>query len=245
MDKAVVFDLYGPMAVYRKFFTNTSILSYSFPPPTAVRGLVGAFLGMNRKEYVEKLENMLIAVSMLNPVKKLHTTINYMNTKQGENALGKGRTQVPTEIIKEPYYRIYLRNMPPDCEEQLVYLLSNHWAEYTPYLGMSEMIANFQFVGEYPVEDYSSDKPVFINSIVPAKAVEPSLLGQNGNRLGKERIPFYMNANKQTLLYMDVAFDMNAKPIPVKGCTYSVVNGTNIKFLTKEDTVTFQRLTVA
>jgi len=105
------------------------------------------------------------------------------------------------------------------------------------------MLANFQFVGVYPVEDVVSTEPVFVNSIVPANVIEPMML--HNNKLGKERIPLLMNEDKQTLLYMDVAFDMNAKPIPVKNSTYSVVNGTNIKFLTKEDTVTFQRLTVA
>lgn len=231
MDSAVVFDLWGPLAVYRKFYTNTSILSYAFPPPTAVKGLVGAFLGMMRIQYGRELRDMQVAVSLCHPVKKLYTTINYVSTKEGNTLLNGGRTQIPTEIIKDPYYRIYLRNMPENRKEQLVELLANHCSIFTPYLGTSEMLANFQFVGEYPIEDKVSDDPVFVNSIVPVEVIVPSLLTQYGNRLGKERIPLLMDEYKQTLYYIDVAFDMGAKPIPIKG-SYSIVNGVNVRFLT-------------
>lgn len=237
MNTAVVFDIWGPFAVYRKFFTNTSILSYPFPPPTAIRGLVGAFLGMSRAEYAEKIKDMTVAISMINPVKKMHTTINYLLTKEGENSLGKGRTQIPTEIIKDPCYRIYVRDIPAEYKEQLVQLLSNHCTQYIPYLGTSEMIANFQFVGEYAVEDCNNTEPVFVNSIVPARLIEASLVYQYNNRLGKERVPFYMDANKQTMAYMDVAFDMDAKPVPIGSTIYSVINSTNVRFLTQQDTI--------
>lgn len=239
MDSAVVFDLWGPLAVYRKFFTNTSILSYAFPPPTAVKGLVGAFLGMQRIQYGRELRDMQVAVSLCHPVKKLYTTINYVSTKKGNTLLNGERTQIPTEIIKDPYYRIYLRNVPTKHKKQLIELLSNHCSMFTPYLGTSEMIANFKFVGEYSIEDRNSSDPIFINSIVPAETIEPSLLKQYANKLGKERIPLFMDEYKWTLSYIDVAFDMNAKPIPVKG-SYSVVDGVNVKFLTKEDAITFR-----
>jgi len=231
MDSAVVFDLWGPLAIYRKFYTNTSILSYAFPPPTAVKGLVGAFLGMMRIQYGRELRDMQVAVSLCHPVKKLYTTINYVSTKKGNTLLNGERTQIPTEIIKDPYYRIYLRNVPTKHKKQLIELLSNHCSMFTPYLGTSEMIANFKFVGEYPIEDKVSDDPVFVNSIVPVEVIVPSLLTQYGNRLGKERIPLLMDEYKQTLYYIDVAFDMGAKPIPIKG-SYSIANGANVRFLT-------------
>jgi len=228
MDSAVVFDLWGPLAVYRKFYTNTSILSYAFPPPTAVLGTVGAILGLSRRRYSKELQNMQVAIELRKPVKKLHTTINYISTVGGRTDLHGKRTQIPIELIKDPYYRIYLRNVPDKYQQQLIDRLTEHRAVFMPYLGISEMLANFQFVGVYPVEDVVSTEPVFVNSIVPANVIEPMML--HDNKLGKERIPLLMNEDKQTMRYIDVAFDMNAKPIPISG-SYSVA-GANVKFLT-------------
>ncbi|WP_018963747.1 type I-B CRISPR-associated protein Cas5b [Coprothermobacter platensis] len=234
MDTAVVFDLWGPLAVYRKFYTNSSVLSYAFPPPTAVRGLVGAIVGIDKSKYAAELKDMEVAVSLKHVKKTLHMTLNYIKTIDGENALGKGRTQIPVEIIKDPYYCIYVRKLPQQIKEQLVTMLSEHRTVFTPYLGMSEMIANFKFIGEYEIEENNGS--AVVDSIVPAKTIDVEKIRENGNKLGKERIPFYLDANKKPLSYMDIAYDVNAKPIPMKG-SYSIVGKVPVKFLTSENIV--------
>ncbi|PMP83238.1 MAG: type I-B CRISPR-associated protein Cas5, partial [Caldisericum exile] len=39
--ETVIFEVFGDLALFRKFYTNTSILTYPFPPPTATLGIIG------------------------------------------------------------------------------------------------------------------------------------------------------------------------------------------------------------
>ena len=45
----LVFDIEGDMALFRKPYTTTSMVSYPFPPPTAVAGMLGAIVGINHE----------------------------------------------------------------------------------------------------------------------------------------------------------------------------------------------------
>lgn len=40
-----VFEVSGRMAMFRKPYTTTSSVSYPFPPPTALAGMIAAILG--------------------------------------------------------------------------------------------------------------------------------------------------------------------------------------------------------
>lgn len=42
---ALVFDITSEYAMFRKFYTTTSSISYPFPPPTAIGGLIAAIIG--------------------------------------------------------------------------------------------------------------------------------------------------------------------------------------------------------
>lgn len=62
--KFLVFDLKGKFAHFRKFYTNSSSLSYLVPPRTVIEGMVAAILGFERDSYYDMFsaENLLVAV---------------------------------------------------------------------------------------------------------------------------------------------------------------------------------------
>jgi CRISPR-associated protein, Cas5h family len=74
-EKVLVFDIKGPMAHFRKYYTNSSSLSYLFPPRTVVVGLIAGLLGLpserhtkeKRDIYYEKFDEKrcLVAVSKI------------------------------------------------------------------------------------------------------------------------------------------------------------------------------------
>ena len=49
---AIIFDVYGEYGHFRKFNTTTSPLTYSIPTPSAIFGLLGAVLGIEREDLV-------------------------------------------------------------------------------------------------------------------------------------------------------------------------------------------------
>lgn len=49
MDKMLVFDVWGDYAHFRRFYTTTSPLSFPIPPRTALCGLIGAIIGLEKE----------------------------------------------------------------------------------------------------------------------------------------------------------------------------------------------------
>lgn len=62
--KIIIFELWGKFAHFRKFYTNSSSLSYSVPPRTTIEGIIAAILGYERDSYYEKFnpDNLYVAV---------------------------------------------------------------------------------------------------------------------------------------------------------------------------------------
>ncbi len=210
--KVVVFDIWGDLALFRRFDTNTSILTYSFPPPTAVLGMLGAILGLDRDDYIEQLSGTRIGVGLLHPVKKMRMAVNYTNTKGRDMTGRKGRTQIPAEFVKDPAYRLYIVNEA--IQEDLVAMVKGHKSVFTLSLGLSELLANFQYVGLYTCEQ-SSGKGV-VSSVIPTSVVDSidffSDLGIP-KRMVKERVPVVMKPDRTVTKYEDVIVEENAETI--------------------------------
>jgi CRISPR-associated protein, Cas5h family len=83
MNKILIFDLVGMFAHFRKFYTNSSSLSYAFPPRTVITGLLAGILGYERDKYYEEFssENCSVGLAIKNPIRKLVQTVNYIRTK--------------------------------------------------------------------------------------------------------------------------------------------------------------------
>ncbi len=167
-----VFDLIGTFAHFRKYYTNSSSLSYTFPPRTVITGIIAAALGMDRDSYYSEfsVDKCKLAVSVLSPVKKSIHTVNYLYVKNLGELTGKsGHTQVPVEIVfpkkgSEIRYRVYFYHR----EEAIVKALKQRIERpiYPIYFGISEFIAKGEKVGDASVEELVSDLPVSVNSVL-------------------------------------------------------------------------------
>lgn len=88
----LIFDIKGEYGHFRKYNTTTSPLTYSIPTRTAIAGMLGAILGMEREicdglypegaepvqEFFSK-EQSGVAVQIINPVKKENVGFNLIN----------------------------------------------------------------------------------------------------------------------------------------------------------------------
>lgn len=154
MDKILAFDIWGEYAHFRKYYTTTSPLSYSIPTRTSIVGLLGAIIGENKETNPDKFSKnkASITVKLINPVKKVRISENLVDTSETWNMVTGNRTQIKFEFVKDPCYRIFIRHNDNSINDKIINMIKEHKSVYTPYLGITEHIANFSYVGVYSGE---------------------------------------------------------------------------------------------
>jgi len=245
----IVLDIWGDYGHFRKFFTTSSPLTFSFPPPPTIAGMLGAVYGTDkaRNEHLTLFspESCTLSIQIRKPHKKVRMGLNLIDTKRVARGIPKknlspyhkgfGRTQIRTEFVREPCYRIYLSHRDPAVQGRLRGLLAAHRSIFTLSLGLSELLANFEYVGELEARERESPEPVEIATPV----LQTQLAGQDGimpepeKRYFKERIPVVMTPERIVTHYEDVIYEatgkcMNAR---LKVPYYELENGVNITSL--------------
>lgn len=221
-EKLLIFDIKGFFAHFRKYYTNVSSLSYSTPPRTVISGLIAGILGKSRDSYYDdfNVDNTTIGVSIRVPVKKMMHTINFYNLKYINYSL---RSQVPLEIVS-PFirsetvcYRIYFYN--EKCIDELKERIKNKRYVYNPYLGITEFLADIEYVDfindesivplkpNDSIEILSCFKKFYINKILMSNTID------NNIKYNIERMPVNFNTNRELHLFDDYIFVENCKPI--------------------------------
>ncbi|MCT4605529.1 MAG: type I-B CRISPR-associated protein Cas5b [Marinisporobacter sp.] len=215
MNNCLVFDIWGEYGHFKKFYTTSSPLSFSFPSRTAVIGIVAAILGIDKREYIKFFpkEETYIGIKIMNPIKKIRMGLNLIDTKKAKEFMSKihGRTQINMELIKDAKFRIYFSHKNPEIYQKLKYMLERHYTTYTLCLGLSECIANYEYIDELPVKKIT-DKNVKISSIIPYNE-ELKLNFEAGLAYYKEVVPNDMNTEREVLEYIKILFEKNGKGI--------------------------------
>ncbi|MCX7910911.1 MAG: type I-B CRISPR-associated protein Cas5b [Endomicrobia bacterium] len=219
--KFLIFDIWGDFAHFKKYYTTSSPLTFSIPPRTTLIGLVSAILGIKKEDYFEvmKKDKAYIALRILNPIKKTRIGINLIDTKVGwipvRKSTSTGRTQIKLELLKDPKYRIYFYHKENDVYETFKKFLQQHKSVYTPYLGISEFICDFNFIEETDatsniiVEDF-----VEVSSVIPLDEI--IMLGLKEGKYFKEKIPTEIETDRVVSEYREVIYEADGKKIKCK-----------------------------
>lgn len=188
MNRLLIFDLKGNIAHFRKFYTSSSSLSYSFPPRTTITGLIAGMLGRARDSYYEEFDtnNCKVAISIRNPIRKVMQTVNYIRTKKEDGfTTAKGVIKgfiekqtnkyptpielvVPSRFNDEISYRVYLYHGRPAVMDELYLKLKNGKTIYPMFLGLSEFLAKAEFIADVSLQEikvYETEKAVDIVSV--------------------------------------------------------------------------------
>jgi len=236
-DRVLAFDIWSDFAHFRKFETTTSPLTYPFPTGTAISGLLAAIVGLQRDSYYTLFsrDNVEYSIIILNPIKKMVIPISIVKTDEPNWfflwKLRDPRAPTPYEFVKDPRYRVYIRFKNPSLNElyeKLKQLLKNHQTVYTPYLGITEMIANFEFIGDFHATSIQIKDEITLHSV--AKIETTKMIPEEGKRYGRETIPLYMNVNREVLEYCNVVYEVDGKPIKIRSGTVYEVGGKNVSF---------------
>lgn len=240
--KILVFDIWGDLGHFRKFYTTTSPLTFSFPPPPTIAGILGAIYGTDKStnEYLKVFEGnkCKIALQILNPVKKVRMGLNLLETRGKNLKLPMSdknyelHTQIRTEFLKDPKFRIYLSHESGDIFKRLCENIMGHKTIYTISLGLSELLADFKYVGVYHSEMITSREAAELSTTVMAdNLIRDGLEIETGKKYFKEKMPVVMNQDRVVERYDDVIYEPDGKTIKTQVKNYyRLENGKNITF---------------
>ena len=238
--RVLVFDIWGDYGHFRKFYTTTSPLTFSIPPPSTIAGILGAIYGVAKDEYLKvfSLSECYLAVKIVNPIKKVRIGLNLAETKGtnlkvpfSDRSLAF-RTQIRTEFLKDPYFRIYFAHKNENILEEISQIVEEHKCVYTISLGLSELLANYKYVGFYNTQKIFNCQVIEISTAIAASnlCVNGIEIERSGKYF-KEKMPLIMNPDRVIEKYDDVIFEPEGKTIKARLNNYfKLENGENITF---------------
>ena len=224
MNKLLAFDIWGDYGYFRRGYTSTSTITFPFPSRTTISGLIARIMGFEKDSYhdIFSEENSKFGLRILNPIKKLNINLNYINTKEGfllSDIKSNPRVQVQAEFLKDVKYRIYVSLDDNKLMEELFSNLNAHKSVFTPCLGISECIADFNLAYEdmFNLKMVNEDN-VDINSVILKDTGD--LVIESGKKYGIVKSPGFMDSQRVVSKFLEYYYEENGNPIKLKNCDY-------------------------
>ncbi|TYB30543.1 MAG: type I-B CRISPR-associated protein Cas5 [Candidatus Mcinerneyibacterium aminivorans] len=238
-NKFLIFKVFGDWGHFKIPYTTTSPLSFPIPPKTTVTGMLGAILGLGKNEYLKYFSkrNYKLGIIINNPVKKIRIGQNLINTKTEKTkyfgrmkADKSARTQLNIEYLKNPSYTFIIKSEYSDFYNDLKKKLSNGETVYTLYLGISECIANYDYVGEFKGNKIKNENPVYIDSVLPVNKInnkEIYNIVDDKLELNKVHLPVKFNENRELIKSNNFLIEKQGRPLQVMMTYYYEIENIN------------------
>ncbi len=170
----LAFDLCGKFAHFRKYYSNSTALSFSLPPRTTLMGLCAGLLGKPRDSYYEEFssERLHIGISIRSLQKKTFHRMNHLKVESplSDLAGAKGHTQTPFEVIspldvrsEHLRYRVFLAAGKEESGafEQIKAALTApvETRRYAPSLGTAQFTGWLENVRVFSASDVEERTP--------------------------------------------------------------------------------------
>ena len=248
--KIISFRLRGKMAHFRKFYSNSSALSYFIPPRTTISGILAGLLGWERDGYYDifSLEQCKIAVACCVPVKKTMQKLNYlMIKKEGDfNGSAEHHSQTATEMvipqnIRSGYldYQVWISHQDDEIMNKMEKIIQPGFPGYCSlgislglgtafHLGWIEQMQILE--GTEKAEDGTKE----ISSVIPLRKLDEidiKAIQNDKFYLIKEEIPLEFDKDRRITKngLGNMVVNIHGYPIPAK--THSCVELSNGQFI--------------
>ncbi|RME05207.1 MAG: CRISPR-associated protein Cas5 [Planctomycetota bacterium] len=226
-ERIFILDWRGMMGHFRQMDTNSSSLSYSFPPPTTIVGMLAGVMGKNRDSYYEEFnsQNLKLAIELKRTPRKILQTTNYMFVKTKNDYTGQsGRTQIPFEMVVSEsfprsflWYRIffYVKN------SGLLSEFRRHWKNpttvYPPAMGNANFASFLEYLSAEEVQRIPpGTEGTFVHSVVDVDILCPNTLRLASDRplaYLKERMRREFGLNREPGKMVELLWEKNAQQI--------------------------------
>ncbi|MFW5871744.1 MAG: CRISPR-associated protein Cas5 [bacterium] len=219
--KAIKLEIKGNWAQFRKAETNNNPLSHDFITKTALIGMIGAVLGIERKKMKPLFpilsEGLLYSVQVNNEVKKQSWGFTLRSVN---HAWEKSPKQM--EFIKHPSYIVVLALQNEDCTEyfnRFVSFCKNGQACFTPVLGLHNCPAEIKFIDEGEVVKKDGE---FITQGFLTATYQPKMEDLTQFRIGFDKIPTYQNDDFWNIpdRFLDVVYPSGGASLKTEGWYY-------------------------
>jgi CRISPR-associated protein Cas5h len=173
----VEFAYYGRIGHFLRAEATANALTYPVPPRTSLMGLVGCVMGFEKDESTIRLSDAEFAVCgavpnvfwhKANMRKELPNALPFSikRSDKGSSA-AELNTRIPQEMLWQPRYRIYA-SLPDSIHEEFVSRLQERRWYFNPCLGLSELLAQLDFISEglgvkLPSGEYSIQSVLNLN----------------------------------------------------------------------------------
>jgi len=250
-EQCLSFRLSGPWGHFRRVEGNTVKTTYRIIPRTTVAGLLAAVLGIGRNQYYDLFgpESSAMAIEPVSELRTINLPVNNLTTSQeglkGVNTYGKVSVYYPDptkerqrtnyEVLVEPAYRIDLWLEDEEKYEKLREYLSEGKSHYTPSLGLSEYLADIEYLGEYEVTAVAQSESHAVDSAVP----DPDgVIPEPNVSYGTERSPAFMErtttsgefSGRRTTSYLTYTYSPDGDALTVSDTTAASVDNRTVVF---------------
>ncbi len=213
----------GNWGHFKKPETNNNPLSHDLITKTALIGLIGAVLGIEREEMKSKFpqlsDDLLYGVQLLNPVKKISWGFT---SRTAINPTAEG-TPKYFEFLKDPKYLVSIAlhdKRSSSIFEKLKLFIKEEHAVYTPVLGWHNCPANLQWESEGDFSDIKNGSFETKGFVIAGEHTPKNISG--GFRIGFDKMPTFQSEDFWNLpdKYKDVIYPDCPNSILVEGKYY-------------------------
>ena len=220
--EAVKILISGHWAHFKKPETNNNPLSHDFITKTALVGMIGAVLGIEREKmknlFPKFCNDLLYNVRLINEVRKESWGFTL---RKGVNEFSE-KAPKHMEFLKRPKYEIIISLKGIESKQyflDFITFLKHNKAIFTPILGLHNCPANIELVEEMDLSEKkngSFDTSYFVSKKHILQFDKDSIF------FGFDRIPTFQNDDFWNLpnKYVEVIYPFNGKGIKVTGDYY-------------------------
>jgi len=230
--KGIQFLIEGNWGHFKKPETNNNPLSHDLITKTALIGLIGAVLGIERKEmkktFPQLSSDLLYGVQLLNPVKKISWGFT---SKTAINPTMAGSPKY-FEFLKAPKYLVSIAlkdNRSDEIFEEFKDALKSEKAIYPPVLGWHNCPANLQWKSEGVFSELKFGVFETKGFVLAGQHIPKNISGTF--RIGFDKVPTYQNDDFWNLpdKYENIIYPDHPHSISVEGNYHEYQSSENME----------------
>jgi len=131
----------------------------------------------------------------------------------------KTRTQIKTEFLKDAKFRIYFLHQDAEIYEKLKMMIESHKTYYSVSLGLSENLANFNYIGEYSFSTINNNDWIDIQTVLK---IDNFLskgdidFTEEGKEYFTDKVALEMKSDREVLEYGQLVYERNGQSIKAR-----------------------------
>jgi len=216
--KSIVFTAQGMYARFRCPYTTTSALTFLTIHPIAVKGMIGAIMGIDYSKLYEYTNNTRVGIQVLSPLYKDMQSFNLIAmTNNNKSANFQSRVQ----FLRDVKYRIFISDSYEKLNKIEGVLKTNNYT-FTPYLGCSEHVAKLKYEGTHLAE---KTEQVVSHTLTPKEFVV--FEDDKVFDMHFDTIPVNNSSEREYVDYKEIIF-VPGKTMRVTGCDLRKVGEYNV-----------------